>query len=61
MSNDDRDIRPGSEADLAIERALQGAGLRAGDAAGTSSAFLVEDREPSAVEAGADAAGVDGD
>ena len=58
MSSDERHIHPGSEMDLAIERALESAKLRAGDAATTSTAF-VEDGELSAVEA--DGGAADGD
>jgi len=53
MSSDDQYVLPGSEMDLAINRALEAARLRAGDATTTSTGF-VELREPSAVE-------VDGD
>jgi hypothetical protein len=41
----------GSEIDAAIERALESANLRPGDAA-TTSAFVVKEHEPSAAEAG---------
>jgi len=54
-----RDIEPGSETDLAIQRALDGANLRAGDSLGTTTASVVEDSEPSAAEAGD--FGADGD
>lgn len=54
---DDRVIESGSDTDLAIERALEAANLRAGDA--TTTAVVVEDWEPSAVEAGD--VGADGD
>ena len=57
MTNDDRGVEPGSDTDLAIERALEAANLRAGDA--TTTAVVVEDWEPSAAEAGD--AGADGD
>ena len=57
MTTDDRAVEPGSETDLAIERALEGANLRAGDA--TTTAAVVEDWEPSSAEAGD--AGADGD
>jgi hypothetical protein len=61
MPIDDQDIRPGSELDLAIERALEAANLRAGGADSASAALSVEDWEPSAVEAGVEAGAVDGD
>ncbi|GAA1830172.1 hypothetical protein [Agromyces salentinus] len=51
----------GSDADLAIERALEAANLRAGGSPATSTAEVAEDREPSAAEAGDIAGGVDGD
>lgn len=57
MTTDDRGVEPGSETDFAIERALAGANLRAGDA--TTTAVVVEDWEPSSAEAGD--AGADGD
>lgn len=57
MTTDDRAIEPGSETDLAIERALQAANLRPGDA--TTAAVVVEDWAPSAAESGE--AGADGD
>ncbi|MDR5699230.1 hypothetical protein [Agromyces aerolatus] len=50
-----------SDSDLAIERALEAANLRAGDALGTSTGAVLDDREPSAVEAGDVSAAVDGD
>lgn len=53
---DDPVIEPGSDTDLAIERALEAANLRAGDATTT---VVVGDWEPSAVEAGD--VGADGD
>ena len=59
MANNDRDLEPGGEVDLAIERALEGANLRAGDATSTSTAYILEDREVSAAEAGG--AEADGD
>jgi hypothetical protein len=59
MTTEDRGIEPGSDADLAIERALEAANLRPGDA--TTTAVFVEDREPSATEAGDAGAGVDAD
>lgn len=57
MTIDDRGAESGSETDLAIERALEAANLRAGGA--TTTAEVVEDWEPSAVEAGD--VGADGD
>ncbi|MEU1971227.1 hypothetical protein ABZ477_06215 [Microbacterium sp. NPDC019599] len=57
MSTPNEEIRPGSEIDLAIERALAGADLRAGDAT-TSAAFVVQDEEPAPVEDGV--GGLDG-
>jgi F420-0:gamma-glutamyl ligase-like protein len=61
MSTGERYIEPGSEIDLAIERALQGANLRAGDAVGASTASVTEDWEPSAAESGDAVGGADGD
>jgi hypothetical protein len=61
MTIDDRDSSTPSETDLAIERALEAANLRAGDALGATSASVSEEWEPSAAEAGDIAAGVDGD
>jgi hypothetical protein len=61
MTHDDQAIDPGSETDLAIERALEAASLRAGDSLGGTSAMVVEDWEPSAVEAGEVGGGADGD
>lgn len=61
MTIHDREIEPGSDLDLAIERALEAAKLRAGDALGTSTASVVDDWEPSAVEVGDIGAGFDGD
>lgn len=52
MAIHDRGIEPGSETDLAIERALEAAQLRAGDAQGTVTASVGDDREPSAAETG---------
>jgi hypothetical protein len=64
-SDSDRDIEPdtepGSEADLAIQRALEGANLRAGDSLGPSTAVVIDGWEPSAAEAGDAAVGFDGD
>ena len=59
MTTEDRGIERGSETDLAIERALEAANLRPGDA--TTTALVVEDWEPTAAEAGDAAAGADGD
>lgn len=59
MATDDRGIEPGSETDLAIERALEAAQLRAGDAQGTAVASVGEGREPSAAEAGEASAAFD--
>ncbi|WP_173922487.1 hypothetical protein [Agromyces sp. Marseille-P2726] len=56
----DRIVEPGSETDLAIERALEAANLRAGDSA-TSTSAVVEGWEPSAAEAGDIGGAVDGD
>lgn len=42
----------GSDADLAIERALEAANLRAGDSLGSSAAAVAVEHEPSAAEAG---------
>jgi hypothetical protein len=61
MTMRDPGIEPGSDLDLAIQHALEGAKLRAGDSLGTSTASVVEDWEPSAVEAGDATAGFDGD
>jgi hypothetical protein len=58
MSGDDQHVHPGSETDLAIERALESAKLQAGDATTTSTAF-VENGELSAAEA--DGGAADGD
>lgn len=61
MSMQDPFVRPGSEVDLAIQRALDAAELRAGDSLGGTTASTVDDLEPSAAEAG-DVGGVfDGD
>jgi len=54
-------IEPGSDIDLAIEQALRGANLRPGDAADTSTAFLLHGHQPSAAEAGVAAGDADGD
>ena len=61
MPIDDRDIRPESELDLAIERALEAANLRAGGSEGATAAVSLEDWEPSAAEAGDAVGAVDGD
>jgi hypothetical protein len=61
MTSDDRGIEPGSATDLAIERALEAANLRAGDATSTSNAVVVEEWQPTAAEAGEGAAGFDAD
>ncbi|KAA9136217.1 hypothetical protein [Microbacterium caowuchunii] len=60
MSNSNEEVLPGSETDLALQRALDAANLRAGDATGTATAYVAHDPEPSAVEAG-DAGGAGGD
>ncbi len=57
----DRHIEPGSDTDLAIERALESAKLRAGDSQGTSATHVAPDREFSAAEAGDLGGAVDGD
>jgi hypothetical protein len=60
MSSDGEQTRSGSEIDAAIERALESANLRPGDAS-TTFAFVAEEHQPSAAELG-DGAGVgDGD
>jgi hypothetical protein len=61
MTIDDREIPSASETDLAIERALEAANLRAGDALGTTTASVSEEWEPTSAEAGDLAAGIDGD
>ena len=62
MPRDDRLIEPGSETDLALERALEAANLRAGDSLGASTtASVLEDREPSAVDGGDLVGAPDGD
>jgi len=50
-----------SDSDVAIERALEAANLRAGGSLGTSTGAVLEDREPSAIEVGDVSAAVDGD
>lgn len=54
------DVVPGSPMDLAIERALEAAELRAGDALATTSVSLIE-VEASAAEVGDVGGGFDGD
>jgi hypothetical protein len=61
MTLDDHEIESTSETDLAIERALEAANLRAGDSLGSSTASVFEEWEPSAAEAGDIGAGIDGD
>ena len=61
MTINDHGVEPESELDLAIRRALEAANLRASDSLGTSTAYVVDDREPSAAEVGDAAAGFDGD
>ncbi|WP_261164522.1 hypothetical protein [Microbacterium sp. Marseille-Q6965] len=51
MSSEEH-IEPGSPIDLAIERALREAHLRAGGTTETVTAAVVEDREPSAIDSG---------
>jgi len=53
-------IEPGSEMDIAIERALEASKLRAGDSLGSTTATVLDDRELSAVESGG-LDGADGD
>ena len=61
MSNSDRQILPGSETDLALQRALDAANLRAGGASETA-AHVAQPPEPAAVDLGdIDGAGGDGD
>jgi hypothetical protein len=52
------DVVPGSPMDLAIERALEAAELRAGDALSTTACFVAG---PSAAEAGDIGGAFDGD
>ncbi|MEX1077742.1 MAG: hypothetical protein WED09_01360 [Homoserinimonas sp.] len=59
MTINDRGIEP--ETDLAIQRALEAAKLRAGDSLGSTTATVAEEPDPSAAEAGDAAAGLDGD
>jgi len=61
MSFDEQNVDPGSETDLAIERALEAASLRAGDSLGGTSAAVIEGWEPSAAEAGDIGDSADGD
>lgn len=61
MTIDDRGIESGSELDLAIQRALEAAKLRAGDSLGATTASVAAPWEPSAAEAGDIGAGFDGD
>lgn len=59
---EERFIEAGSDADLAIQRALEAAELRAGDSLGsTTTASVVEDHEASAAEAGDLGGAADGD
>ncbi|MCR2812921.1 hypothetical protein NQ166_00305 [Microbacterium sp. zg.Y1090] len=61
MSNSDDQILPGSETDLALDRALEAANLRAGGATETA-AHVAHPEEPSAVDVGdLGGAGADGD
>jgi len=53
------DVEPGSPVDVAIERALEAAELRAGDALGTSTFAAVS--EPTAAELGDVAGSFDAD
>lgn len=46
MTLDERESESASETDLAIERALEAANLRAGDSLGTSTASVSEEWEP---------------
>ncbi|GGI44212.1 hypothetical protein BCL57_000349 [Agromyces flavus] len=61
MPNDARRTEPGSDTDLALERALEAAHLRAGDSLGGTTATVLEDRESSAVDAGDLGGAGDGD
>jgi hypothetical protein len=54
-------VEPGFDTGLAIQRALEAASLRAGDALGSTTASVVEEWEPSAAEAGDIGGGIDGD
>jgi hypothetical protein len=57
----DRETDLGNNAEFAIQRALEAAGLRAGDTAGGSSVAMVGDREFGAAEAGDATPGNDAD
>lgn len=57
---DDR-IEAGSDADLAIQRALEAADLRAGGSLDSTAASVVEDHEASAAESGDLGGAADGD
>jgi hypothetical protein len=61
MTSDERAIESASETDLAIDRALEAANLRAGDSLGFATAFVASEWEPSAAEAGEVTTGIDGD
>ena len=61
MSNSDEQILPGSEMDLALQRALDAADLRAGGATEATTAHVAHDEEPSAVDVGVGDAATDGD
>ncbi|MDQ0892879.1 hypothetical protein [Agromyces ramosus] len=61
MTIDDRGSQDPSATDVAIERALEAANLRAGDALGSTSASVVEEWEPTAAEAGDLVSSADGD
>ncbi|WP_157536088.1 hypothetical protein [Microbacterium sp. Root166] len=61
MSDAHAPIEPGSEIDLALQRALDAASLRAGDAVSGASVAVVGEAEPSPVELGDSAGGADGD
>lgn len=57
----DEHVDAASETDLAIQRALEAASLRAGESLGGATASVIEDWEQSAVEAGDVGAVSDGD
>jgi hypothetical protein len=57
----DRETDLGNDAELAIQRALEAADLRAGDSANGSSLAVVGDREFSAAEVGDATPGSDAD
>jgi hypothetical protein len=61
MKNPDESIEAGSEMDLALQRALDAASLRAGDAVSTSSVAVVGEPDPSPVELGVSEGAADGD